>query len=80
MTGYDKFKSEQEAFDLRCTYERELHSNGNGLVSLGFMTIMAVVALASCELPKEPVCVKKGKVSNNMLIVKNVNSNFENER
>ena len=73
MTGYEKFKSEQEAFDLRCTYERELHSNGNGLVSLGFMSVMAVIALASYDIPSEPHCVKKEQVPNKVLIAKNKN-------
>ncbi len=80
MTGYEKFKSEQEAFDLRCKYEKELHSNNTSFFSVGFMTIMAIVALASCEIPKEPSCVKKRQLPNTDLIVKNKYVNSANER
>ena len=80
MTGYEKFKLEQEAFALRCKYEKELHSNRSSLFSVGFMTMMAIVALASCETPKEPSCVKKRELPNQDLIVKNIHSNYENER
>jgi len=49
------FKFEKEAFLLRCRYEKELHSNKNGLSTLGFMVILSVVALASQERPLQPV-------------------------
>ena len=80
MTGYEKFKSEQEAFDLRCKYEKELHSNNTSFFSVGFMTIMAIVALASCEVPKEPSYVQKRQQLKQNLIVKNIYANSANER
>lgn len=80
MTGYEKFKSEQEAFDLRCKYEKELHSNNTSFFSVGFMTIMAIVALASCEMPKQPSCVQKRQQLKQNLIVKNIYANSVNER
>lgn len=49
------FKFEKEAFLLRCRYEKELHSNKNSLSTLGFMVILAVVALASQERYLQPV-------------------------
>ena len=49
------FKFEKEVFLLRCHYEKELHSNKNSLSTLGFMVILAVVALASQERYLQPV-------------------------
>ena len=49
------FRLEQEAFSVRCRYEKELHSNKNGLSTLGFMAILAVVALASQGKQHQPV-------------------------
>lgn len=49
------FRLEQEAFSLRCRYEKELHSNKNGWATLGFMVILSVVALASQEKHLQPV-------------------------
>ena len=47
MTENKNFKMEQEAFHVRRTYEKELHSNKNVLSTLGFMAILGLVALAS---------------------------------
>lgn len=49
------FRLEQEAFSVRCCYEKELHSNKNGLSTLGFMVVLAVLALASQEKHLQPV-------------------------
>ncbi len=53
------FKIEQEAFLLRCRYEKELHSNKNSLQTLGFMAILMFGALASHE--------KQGVMSSNFV-------------
>lgn len=55
MTENKNFKMEQEAFLVRHTYEKELHSNKNILPTLGFMAVLAVVALASQEQQMEPI-------------------------
>ena len=47
MTENKNFKMEQEAFLVRRTYEKELHSNKNVLSTLGFMAVLAIFALAS---------------------------------
>ena len=68
------FKIEKEIFEVRCQYEKELHSNKNGLSTIGFMAILGLVALATqgkessrnqkemAVVPKAPasVCVHKG--------------------
>ena len=56
------FKLEQEAFSVRCRYEKELHSNKNGLSTLGFMVVLAVVALGSQEKHPQPVLNSAGTV------------------
>lgn len=49
------FRLEQEVFSVRCCYEKELHSNKNGLSTLGFMVVLAVLALGSQEKHLQPV-------------------------
>lgn len=38
-------KFERETFLLRCSYEKELHSNKNSFATLGFMVILGVISL-----------------------------------
>lgn len=49
MTGYNKKKLEQEAFDFRLNYEKNLSSNGGGLNGMAFMVFLSVFALIGCD-------------------------------
>ena len=75
MTETNNIKKEQEIFELRRKYEKELHSNDHSFYTLGCMLLLAFFALGTSTVSNAPVCLQKRQIDKKVLLAKADNCN-----
>ena len=68
-------KKEKEIFEFKSRYEKELHSTEHSFYTLGCMMLLAIFALGTSSVSRDPVCLQKAQADKKILLAKRDNFN-----